>query len=163
MSARRTLKIDCTQQLMTLWEDNRCVQDYSVSTGANGCGELKNSGKTPRGLHRIRAKIGNNMPINTVFVARRPTGESYHPELKKQFPERDWILTRILWLSGCEIGKNRLSDVDTMQRYIYIHGTPDETLLGQIGSRGCIRMSNRDIISVFDWVSIGTFVEIIGD
>lgn len=160
MVSTRKIKINCQEQLMTLWEEGRHIISYLISTAANGCGEIRNSEKTPRGTHKIRAKIGNNMPINTVFVGRRPTGEYYNLKLKEQFPGRDWILTRILWLSGCEIGKNRLGEVDTMRRYIYIHGTPDDTSLGQVGSRGCIRMNNRDMISLFDWVPVGALVEI---
>jgi len=132
----------------------------AVSTAANGSGERYGSECTPRGLHRIRAKIGAGCTVNTVFRGRRPTGEIYHPDLASQFPDRDWILTRILWLCGMEPGKNRLGDVDTMRRYIYIHGTPDETALGRPGSHGCIRMANADIVRLFDLVSIGTRVRI---
>ena len=108
----------------------------------------------------MRAKIGAGQPENTVFVARRPTGERYTPELAAQFPDRDWILTRILWLSGCEVGHNRLGDVDTMRRYIYIHGSPDSVHMGRPGSIGCIRMRNADIIDLFDRVPPGTPVDI---
>jgi len=115
---------------------------------------------TPLGAHIIRAKIGAGLPENTVFVGRRPTGELYTPELSAQFPNRDWILTRILWLSGCEVGFNRLGDVDTMRRYIYIHGSPDSVHMGQPGSIGCIRMRNADIVELFDLVPAGTPVNI---
>jgi lipoprotein-anchoring transpeptidase ErfK/SrfK len=131
-----------------------------VSTARNGVGERNGSGQTPRGWHVIRAKIGAGAPINTVFVARRPTGEIYSPALRAQFPERDWILTRILWLSGLERGRNRLGAVDTMRRYIYIHGCPDEDPLGAPSSRGCIKMHNRDLIELFDRVPAGTRVHI---
>lgn len=133
---------------------------YAVSTAANGVGCVKNSGCTPLGTHIIRAKIGDGAAENTVFVGRRPTGEIFTPALKLQFPERDWILTRILWLSGTEPGKNRLGNVDTMQRYIYIHGTPDETELGVPGSHGCVRMRNADLVDLFDRVPVGTTVNI---
>jgi len=106
----------------------------------------------------VRAKIGEGCEPNTVFVGRRSTGEICTPELMAEFPERDWILTRILWLSGKEIGKNRLGNVDTMQRYIYIHGTPDSTVMGRIGSHGCIRMKNSEMIALFDMVEVGTRV-----
>ena len=115
---------------------------------------------TPLGAHIIRAKIGAGLQENTVFVARRPTGEIYTPELSAQFPNRDWILTRILWLSGCEVGFNRLGDVDTMRRYIYIHGSPDSVHMGEPGSIGCIRMRNADIVELFDLVPAGTPVNI---
>ena len=150
-----------TQQLDLLDDAGSLLRRYSVSTAANGAGEVCGSHCTPRGKHLIRAKIGAGQAENTVFVRRRPTGEIYTPELGAQFPERDWILTRILWLSGCEIGFNRLGENDTMRRYIYIHGTPDSVQLGAPGSHGCIRMRNADLIELFDLVPAGTAVEII--
>lgn len=133
---------------------------YPVSTAAKGAGEQMGSYQTPRGFHRIRAKIGAGQPENTVFVARRPTGEVWTPGLSEQFPGRDWILTRILWLCGCEPGRNRWGNVDTMRRYIYIHGTPDTTDISQPGSHGCIRMRNSDLIELFERVPAGISVEI---
>ncbi len=150
-----------TQQLELLDDAGRVLRQYKVSSAANGVGEVRGSHCTPRGVHVIRAKIGTGCEVNTVFVGRRPTGEIYSPELGAAFPNRDWILTRILWLSGCEVGFNRLGDNDTMRRYIYIHGTPDSVQLGETGSHGCIRMRNSDLIELFDFVSIGTTVEII--
>ena len=149
------------QQLELLDDAGKLLRRYSVSTAANGAGEACGSYCTPRGQHIIRAKIGAGQPENTVFVRRRPTGEIYTPELGAQFPERDWILTRILWLSGCEAGFNRLGENDTMRRYIYIHGTPDSAQLGVPASHGCIRMRNADLIELFDLVPAGTAVEII--
>lgn len=108
----------------------------------------------------MRAKIGAGEPENAVFRGRRTTGEIYSAALAKAHPDRDWILTRILWLSGTEVGRNRLGEVDTMRRYIYIHGTPDTEPLGVPGSIGCIRMRNRDIIELFDLVPAGTRVDI---
>jgi L,D-transpeptidase YbiS len=134
---------------------------YLISTAKNGVGEKRGSYCTPRGRHIIRAKIGAGQPENTVFVARRPTGEIYSAELARKFSERDWILTRILWLSGCEIGLNRLGEVDTMQRYIYIHGSPDTVPMGVPGSIGCVRMRNLDIIDLFDRIQVGTAVNIV--
>lgn len=151
-----TLNVDIPSQKMMVCSDNVVVKEYLVSTGKNGVGELFGSEQTPRGLHVIRAKIGANCPANTVFVGRRPTGEIFSPELREKFPDRDWILTRIFWLSGLEVSKNRLGNVDTMRRFIYIHGTPDDVLLGTPGSRGCIRMHNNDIIELFNLVSAGT-------
>jgi hypothetical protein len=136
------------------------VKQYVISTARNGAGERKGSFCTPRGQHVVRAKIGAGVPGNTVFVGRRPTGEIYGPELAKRFSGRDWILTRILWLSGCEVGFNRLGDVDTMRRYIYIHGSPDSTAMGTPGSIGCIRMRNSDIVELFDRIPVGTGVSI---
>ena len=150
-----------TQRLELLDDAGKLLRRYAVSTAANGAGETCGSHCTPRGKHIIRAKIGAGQPENTVFVRRRPTGEIYTPELGAQFPERDWILTRILWLSGCEPGFNRLGENDTMRRYIYIHGTPDSAQLGAPGSHGCIRMRNADLVELFDLVSAGTAVEII--
>lgn len=148
---------DQTLQVLGTTED----KTYTVSTALKGAGCIKNSGCTPLGEHIIRAKIGGNAAPNTVFRGRRPTGEICTPELMALHPERDWILTRILWLSGKEIGYNRLGNVDTMQRYIYIHGSPDSAEMGKPGSHGCVRMHNADIIELFDRVSVGTQVLIV--
>ncbi|BEV08575.1 MULTISPECIES: L,D-transpeptidase [unclassified Methylophilus] len=155
------IDISIPAQTLTLFDDQgQPRKQYAVSTAANGVGCVKNSGCTPLGTHIVRAKIGEGAPENTVFVGRRPTGEIFTPALKQAFPERDWILTRILWLSGTEPGKNRLGEVDTMQRYIYIHGTPDSTELGKPGSHGCVRMRNTDLIELFDLVPVGTPVHL---
>lgn len=156
-----SLEVDIAKQLMTLSKDSELIRTYLVSTAKNGAGEKINSGQTPRGRHVIRAKIGAHAPENAVFVARRPTGELYTSALRAQFPDRDWILTRIFWLSGLEPGKNRMGDVDTMRRYIYIHGTPDDVQMGVPGSKGCIRMRNQDIIELFDIVPAGSLINII--
>ena len=156
------VEISIKQQALTLYDDEGgVVARYPVSTAANGVGCDKHSGCTPLGAHIIRAKIGAGVPPNGVFVGRRATGEICTPELMAQYPNRDWILTRILWLSGTEIGKNRLGKVDTMQRYIYIHGTPNNTDMSIIGSHGCIRMRNADVIALFDMVEAGTPVVIL--
>jgi len=147
--------IDISKQQLTF--DGRI---YSVSTSKSGAGEKNGSFCTPRGRHIVRAKIGAGQPANSVFVRRRPTGELWSPELHAQYPGRDWMLTRILWLSGCEVGKNRLGDVDTMRRYIYIHGSPDTAEMGRPGSIGCVRMRNRDIVELFDLVPPYTPVDI---
>lgn len=153
------IEISLQNQTLTLFDNFGGVEaEYSVSTAANGVGCEKDSGCTPTGQHIIRAKIGSVAAANTVFVGRRPTGEICTPELMAEFPNRDWILTRILWLSGTELNKNRLGNVDTMQRYIYIHGSPESTEMGAIGSHGCIRMRNADIIALFDLVHAGTKV-----
>jgi lipoprotein-anchoring transpeptidase ErfK/SrfK len=156
------IEISILNQTLKLFDNRGSIKArYRISTAANGVGCEKNSGCTPLGQHIIRAKIGEEASINTVFIGRRPTGEICTPELMVEFPERDWILTRILWLSGKEIGKNRLGNVDTMQRYIYIHGTPDTTEIGKIGSHGCVRMRNADMIELFDFVEVGTPVLIL--
>jgi len=136
------------------------VVEYLISTAKNGLGEIKNSQCTPRGLHVIRAKIGKDADLGSVFVSRRPTGEIWSAQLSMNNPDRDWILSRILWLSGCEKNKNRLSNVDSMQRYIYIHGTPPSEPLGVPQSHGCIRMRNEDVIELFEYCSVGTTVMI---
>lgn len=136
---------------------------YPISTALAGVGEVFGSFQTPRGQHIIRAKIGAGLPENTVFVRRRPTGEVWTPELGQQHPGRDWILTRILWLSGCLPGFNRLGCVDTMRRYIYIHGSPDIAEMGVPGSHGCIRMRNADIVDLFERVPCYTAVDITED
>jgi len=160
LTVAMTITITLAAQRLELLRDGEPWKRYSVSTSKHGAGEVRGSQRTPRGKHVIRAKIGAGAPANAVFRGRRPTGEIYTPELKAQFPERDWILTRILWLSGTEVGRNRLGNVDTMRRYIYIHGMPDSEPLGVPGSIGCIRMRNGDIVELFDLVPAGTAVEI---
>ena len=139
-------------------EDGRV---YQISTAAKGAGEINGSNQTPRGLHVIRAKIGAGAPENTVFRGRRPTGEIYSPAFATKSPRHDWILTRILWLGGCEPGKNKGGEVDTLRRYIYIHGAPDSAKMGVPGSIGCIRMRNADIIEFFAQVKTGAAVNIV--
>lgn len=156
----KTVQINLARQQLDLCDEGRLLSRWAVSTAARGAGEVSGSFKTPRGEHRIRAKIGATMPLNAVFVGRRPTGEIWSPELDLAFPKRDWILTRILWLSGTEPGFNRWGNVDTMKRYIYIHGSPDRVAMGAPGSIGCIRMRNEDLAKLFDAVDVGTPVRI---
>ena len=156
------IRVDIARQMLDLLdEDGRLLRSYPVSTATNGPGERDGSFCTPRGRHLIRAKIGADQPLDSVFVGRRPSGDIYTAELGAAHPTRDWILTRILWLSGCEPGFNRLGRVDTMRRYIYIHGCPDTAPMGVPGSHGCIRMRNADIVDLFDRVAPGTPVEIL--
>jgi lipoprotein-anchoring transpeptidase ErfK/SrfK len=161
MTASHCIRIDLGTQALDLLDGDRLVARYAVSTGCNGPGEQRDSGCTPRGRHRIRLRIGDGCPANTVFVGRRPTGEIYSGTLADREPDRDWILTRILWLSGCEPGRNRGGQVDTLRRYIYIHGCPDAAPLGEPLSRGCIRMRNAELIDLFDRVGVGTIVDIV--
>lgn len=157
------IEVDVPAQTLTLKDGRgRILMQCRISTALNGVGEVVDSEKTPRGVHYIRAKIGAGLPPNTVLISRRPTGEIYSPQLRAAFPDRDWILTRILWLCGLEPGKNRLGNVDTMRRYIYIHGCPDEDSLGVPGSHGCIKMRNSEIIDLFERVAVGTRVHIRG-
>jgi len=152
------IKIIGQEQKLLAYAQDEIIHEYIIATSKFGFGEKKNSYQTPRGWHEIKEKIGISCPINTVFVGRKPTGEIHTPELHLQFPKRDWILTRILWLGGLEKGKNLLGDVDTKQRYIYIHGTPDSVILGYPSSHGCIRMRNLDLIELFAKVVVGTKV-----
>lgn len=151
----RYLQVCIAKQQMSLLENGKLIRCYPVSTAKNGPGQLKGSECTPTGWHRIRAKIGAGQPINSVFIARRPTGEIYSPQLAAEYPQRDWILSRILWLGGLEPDHNRYGEVDSAWRYIYIHGCPDELMQGQPASHGCIRMKNADVIELFDRVDAG--------
>lgn len=157
----KSIRISIADQALEVRDGGRLVKRYAVSTAKNGAGEQNGSFRTPRGKHIVRAKIGSGAPANTVFVKRRPTGEMFTPELDTASPGRDWMLTRILWLSGCEPGFNRLGQVDTMRRYIYIHGSPDSRTMGEPGSIGCVRMHNADVLELFDLVEAGTPVEIL--
>jgi L,D-transpeptidase YbiS len=158
VSSPQTLRliINIGEQRLRLSGGDEILMDVLVSTGSNGPGERMGSECTPRGRHIVRAKIGDGAAPGSIFVGRRPTGERYHPRLRARYPDRDWILTRILWLSGLEPGRNRLGEVDTMRRFIYIHGCPDDVVLGTPGSHGCIRMSNADVIDLYDRVPTGT-------
>lgn len=154
------IEISLSEQRLRLQLHDGETREYPVSTARNGAGEQEGSECTPRGWHRIRAKIGGGCPPGTVFVGRRPTGEIYSEALASEHPVRDWILTRILWLCGNEPGINRFGAVDSMRRYIYIHGTPDSEPLGVPASHGCIRLSNRDVMELFDCVRVGDSVHI---
>jgi L,D-transpeptidase YbiS len=157
-TAPRHIKVSIDEQRLQLLDGNRIVMDVAVSTATNGPGEIMHSECTPRGWHRVRAKIGAGSPANTVFVGRRPTGEIFTPALKVAQPDRDWILTRILWLCGMEPGRNRFGEVDSMRRYIYIHGCPEADPMGVASSHGCVKMRNSDVIELFDSIPLGTRV-----
>ena len=157
---QRYIEISLVEQQLFIVRHSERVKNYLVSTAKNGPGEQMGSECTPRGWHKIRAKIGQGQPLNAVYVGRRPSGEVYSTELGRQCPERDWILTRILWLGGLESGKNRYGSVDSTWRYIYIHGCPDELMKGKPESHGCIRMKNDDILDLFNQVSAGERVYI---
>jgi hypothetical protein len=154
------IEVSIAAQRLDLFDAGTRIRSYSVSTAANGPGEQAGSYCTPRGRHRIRAKVGAGLPLGAVLRGRRPTGEVCDEAAWRAAPERDWILTRILWLCGEEPGVNRGGSVDTFRRYIYIHGTPDGVELGQPGSRGCIRMRNRDVAELFDLVVTGAPVHL---
>ncbi|NCA69627.1 MAG: L,D-transpeptidase [Sphingobacteriia bacterium] len=161
MSSRRIL-IDLDRQRLRLLEGSRCLLEAPVSSGLNGVGERRGSGRTPRGLHRVRIRIGDGCPLGTVFKGRRPTGEIYDAALAAAYPERDWILTRILWLTGCEPGRNRGGEVDTLRRFIYIHGCPPSAPMGVPCSHGCIRMHDPALIALFERTPAGTPVMLEG-
>lgn len=149
------IQVSIADQTLTLTDDAGQVRVWPVSTAANGPGEQEGSGCTPRGAHRVRARIGAGLPSGAVLVGRRFTGEIWSPALATAFPKRDWILSRILWLCGNEPGRNRLGRVDSMRRFIYIHGTPDDQPMGVPRSHGCVRMRNADVIELFDLVTVG--------
>ncbi len=161
MNQDKHIEVNISKQTLSLSEGDNVIKQYTISTAKNGPGEQMDSECTPRGKHLIREKIGAGCEANTIFVGREPSGEMYHPELREQLPDRDWILTRILWLSGCEAGKNKGGSVDSYDRYIYIHGGPDDLAMGVPGSRGCVRMRNTDVIELFDLVETETGVNII--
>jgi len=157
-AASYLVKISIDEQRLLLLEADAVTMDVAVATAANGPGEIMHSECTPRGWHQIRAKIGAGAPENTVFTGRRPTGEVYSPDLRREHPGRDWMLTRILWLSGLEPGKNRFGERDSMRRYIYLHGCPDTDKMGVPSSHGCVKMRNTDVIRLFEIVPVGTQV-----
>ena len=158
------IQISISNQTLSLLDKNDLIKQYSISTAKNGVGEQMDSECTPRGKHIVSDKIGEGCEQDSVFVGRIATGEIYEPELRELHPERDWILTRILWLSGIEYGKNKGEvdgiNLDGHDRYIYIHGSPDDVAMGQPGSRGCIRMKNSEIIELFDLIELGIEVNI---
>ncbi|MBE7367539.1 L,D-transpeptidase [Ramlibacter pallidus] len=154
------IDVDVRAQQLRLALPDGTVLRYPVSTAANGTGCRQGSYCTPTGRHRVRLKIGEGCVPGTVFHGRRATGEVFGPELAQRFPARDWILTRILWLEGLEPGHNRGGSVDSLRRYVYIHGTADEHLIGQPASHGCIRMRGDDLVALFDRVPAGTPVRI---
>ncbi|MCG6966972.1 MAG: L,D-transpeptidase [Chromatiaceae bacterium] len=151
----RWLWIEIDRQRLSLLDGRQLLAQWPVSTALNGPGERVDSGCTPRGEHRVRIGIGDGSPLNSVFVGRRATGEIYDEQLAARHPGRDWILTRIIWLTGTESGRNRGGDCDTLRRYIYIHGSPDGTPMGVPGSHGCIRMRNADVVELFGQISTG--------
>lgn len=150
----KEVQVSIPRQSLTLLEDGHVLKHYAVSTALKGAGELSGSEQTPRGQHIVRAKIGGAAPAGAVFRGRRPTGEVWSPELAAEHPGRDWILSRILWLSGTEPGHNRLGNRDSMRRYIYIHGTPDTEPMGEPLSHGCIRMRNADVMELFELLPV---------
>ena len=155
------LTISLSAQSLTLSPHHGIHDQFPVSTARHGAGQRQDSGCTPTGQHMIYRKIGSGCPVNTVFTGRVRQPDLYSAALAARYPERDWILTRILWLTGLEPGHNQGGSQDTLTRYIYIHGTPDTEPMGVPRSHGCIRMRNQDIITLFDHVDEGTPVFIV--
>lgn len=151
----RWLWVDVARQRLMVMADWEATLSFPVSTAANGLGEVRGSGCTPRGWHTVRARIGEGLPGNAILRGRRWTGECYMPALAAGQPARDWILGRILWLSGLEPGRNRGGEVDTFRRYIYIHGTADASHLGLPVSAGCVRLASDDMLTLFSQVAVG--------
>ena len=152
------IHISIAQQRLTGFSGGREACVYPVSTALNGPGELSGSGCTPRGRHWVRARIGEGQPLASVFIGRRPTGEVWTRELAAANPQRDWILTRILWLCGEQPGCNRGGNCDSQRRYIYLHGTGDDQPMGIALSHGCIRLCNADMLALFDMTPAGCAV-----
>ncbi len=144
------IQIDIKTQILQHYHDDNLLAEYLISTAKNGVGEVEGSECTPLGQFKIAEKIGADLPIGSVLVARVPTGEIYSQDLAKQHPARDWILSRILWLEGCEDFNQ-----NSKARLIYIHGTPDTEPMGVAQSHGCIRMCNTDIMVLFEAVCVG--------
>ena len=159
-SQNNIIIVDISEQRLYLYSNNDLIQSYPVSTSKYGEGQTENSFKTPLGLHEIKEKIGHKAPINTIFTARVNTNKRADVQIKQNDTEDDFVTSRILWLDGLEDGINRGLGVDSYNRYIYIHGTHEEGLIGQKASHGCIRMFNNDVIELFDIVSEGTKVQI---
>ena len=157
----KSIVVNVSNQTLNAQTESGKSIEYNISSAKNGVGQEIGSECTPLGQHIVRAKIGSDKPLNTVFVGRRASGEIYNETLAKKHPNRDWILTRVLWLSGCETGLNRLGTVDTMRRFIYIHGAPDSHAMGTPSSHGCIKMRNTEIVELFDRVAVGTQVNIV--
>lgn len=154
----KVIDINVSKQLLTVLQDGKVISEYQVSTAKNGVGQKNGSECTPLGIHIIDSKIGSDAKENAVFIARKESGEIFTEELRQNNPDRDWILTRILWLRGVEEGKNKGGKVDTMSRYIYIHGCPDSDSFSSPSSHGCVKMRNKDIIELFDNIEVNTQV-----
>lgn len=154
-SGERWLRVSIPSQTIALVAGAEALRIWPVSTAKNGPGEQRGSECTPRGWHRIRARIGEGLPSHTVFRGRRPTGECYGGQTEADARQRDWILARILWLGGLEPGFNRFGPVDTAWRFIYIHGSPDWGVTGEPASHGCVRLRCSDMVELFDLAPVG--------
>lgn len=163
MNNTPSLLISPSTQTLSFYKGDSLVKTYVISTAKNGLGCEAGSGKTPTGRHRVKEKFGEGKPLGAIFKARGFTGEIAEIYTDDTDIQEDPVTTRILWLEGLEEGKNKGPGVDSYYRYIYIHGTPEEGLLGQPASKGCIRMSNKDVIELFEMIPVGTPVNILNE
>lgn len=153
--------ISINDQRLYLYKNSRPYRAYAVSTSRYGIGNKDGSHKTPLGLHRIVSKIGADAPLGAIFKAREQTGEIARIFKTKVTMPYDLVTSRILRLEGLEPGVNKGAGIDTYERYIYIHGTHEEGLIGQPASIGCVRMTNRDVIELFDEIPENSLVLIV--
>ena len=158
MKEEKHIDIDVGKQQLTLFDGEKVLSLYAISTAKNGTGQQNGSECTPLGLHTIGSKIGSDAEENSVFIGREETGEIFSETLRENHPDRDWILTRILWLNGKEEGINKGGEVDTFSRYIYIHGCPDNDSFSSPSSHGCVKMRNKDIIELYENIDAGARV-----
>jgi lipoprotein-anchoring transpeptidase ErfK/SrfK len=152
--------VDVSEQKMYLYRGNMPVQIFPVSTATKGEGSKAGSDKTPLGAHRVSERYGDGAPLGTIFKARQNTGKVAQIITEPKDVAHDYVTTRILWLDGLELGKNKGKGIDSHSRYIYIHGTAEEGLIGQKASHGCIRMINADVVKVYDQVPVNALVYI---
>ena len=152
--------IDISEQRLYLIKNSSIIESFPISTSKFGEGSTENSFKTPLGNHKIKDKIGDNADLNTIFVSRINTKRKASIIREDIDSDDDHVTSRILWLDGQEEGLNKGKGVDSYNRYIYIHGTHEEGLIGQKASHGCIRMFNNDVIYLYDIVKEATNVYI---
>ena len=154
------LIVDISEQRLYFMQNDKILESFPISTSKYGEGSVVNSFKTPLGLHEIKEKIGENAEINSIFISRINTMRKAEIYKSIYDSSNDYVTSRILWLSGLEVGLNKGSGIDSYDRYIYIHGTHEEGLIGQKASDGCIRMFNKDVVYLFNIVPKGTKVYI---
>jgi lipoprotein-anchoring transpeptidase ErfK/SrfK len=152
------IEVDISEQRLYLIENSLIKASYPISTSKYGEGSIENSFKTPLGKHSIKEMIGQEAEINTIFTSRINTKRSATIIDQFEDTDNDYVTSRIMWLDGEEDGFNKGGNVDSFRRYIYIHGTHEEGLIGTKASHGCIRMFNYDVIELFNLVNIGTKV-----
>ncbi len=155
-SFEKYMYISVKHQRLYLIENDSTIRKYTISTAAKGIGNKSNSYKTPPGLHSIKKKIGDNVPEGGLFISRVYCGKKVKIITEKEKAKGDYVTSRIMWLQGEEPGINKGRNIDSYNRYIYIHGTAEEGFLGQPASHGCIRMKNSDVVELYDMVDEGT-------